>query len=209
MQTFARSLYDLSSSGVPSPGPRRLVKAPDACHPLPREREKPNLMILKENKNDASDPFGAGMQLLARRAYSVAEMRRSLRQRFGEEASVNEAVRRLRQLGLLDDRKFSLERASSLARHRGFGPERIRRELRLKQVSDEAAEAAIRQTFEEISESELLERALEKKLRIARLPLTRPQFYSLCQSLRRLGFHADDIMKAMREKKLGIMDPEL
>jgi len=52
----------------------------------------------------------------------------------------------------------------------------------------------------ETSEPELLEQTLEKKLRTLRLPLTRPRFHSLCQSLLRRGFNSGDIIKAVRAR---------
>jgi SOS response regulatory protein OraA/RecX len=124
----------------------------------------------------------------------------ALRRRFGEEEAVKDAVARLRRAGLLDDRKFALQYASFLTRHRALGPDRIRRELRLKQVGDQAIETAIQHAYEEVPEEQILDRALDKKLRSVRLPLTTPRFYSLCQSLRRLGFRSDAIMKAMRSR---------
>ncbi|HTV55508.1 MAG TPA: regulatory protein RecX [Terriglobia bacterium] len=153
----------------------------------------------KDNPASAN-PFDAGVRLLARRPYSVAELRRALRRRFGEETTVNQAIARLRQAGLLDDRKFALQYASFLVRHRAFGPDRIRRELQLKRVGAPAVEAALTQVYEEIPEQQILDRVLDKKLRSIRLPLTVPKFYSLCQSLRRLGFRSDVIMKAMRSR---------
>jgi len=54
--------------------------------------------------------------------------------------------------------------------------------------------------FEELSEQLVLEQALSKKLRRLRLPLTRSKLYALCQSLVRLGFRSDDIMKVVRAR---------
>lgn len=140
------------------------------------------------------------MRLLARRSYSAAELQRALEKRYGETGEVKESLARLRQLGYLDDRKFALQYASFLARHRAFGRERIRRELKAKLVDYRVIDPAIEQAFQETNERELLERALEKKLRSIRLPLTPRKFYSLCQSLMRLGFRSDDIMKTMRSR---------
>jgi regulatory protein len=123
-----------------------------------------------------------------------------LEKRYGEGEEVREALARLRQLGYLDDRKFALQYASFLARHRGFGRERIRRELKARLVDYRAIDPALEQAFQETNERDLLERALEKKLRSIRLPLTPRKFYSLCQSLMRLGFRSDDIMKTMRSR---------
>jgi regulatory protein len=151
--------------------------------------------------NPASvNPFEAGVRLLARRPHSIAELRKVLRSKFREETPIKEAIAKLRQLGLLDDRKFALQYSSFLVRHRSFGPDRIRRELQLKRVGEPAIEAALAQVYDEIPQQQILERVLDKKLRSVRLPLTVPKFYSLCQSLRRLGFRSDAIMKAMRSR---------
>jgi regulatory protein len=111
--------------------------------------------------------------MLARRAYSVAELRRALERKFPGHAGVGEALTRLRQLGYLDDRKFAEQFASALARHRGFGRHRVRRELKAKLVDYRAIEPALDGAFEETPEADLLARALEKKIRTLRRPVTR------------------------------------
>jgi len=160
-----------------------------------------------------SDPLQAALGMLARRPYSVAEMRRALERKFGGGAPVRAAVARLRELGYLDDKKFAALYASSLARNRAFGRHRIRRELKAKLVDYEYIEPALGQAFEEVDEHGLLERALAKKIKTLRRPVTPARIYSLCQSLMRQGFRSDDIMKAVRsrpELKPGAeeVDPE-
>ncbi len=138
--------------------------------------------------------------MLARRAYSVAELRRALQRKFPTQAGISEAITRLRQLGYLDDRKFAELYASSLVQNRSFGRHRIRRELKAKLVDYRTIDPAIERAFEETGETKLLERALAKKLRTLRLPLTTARLSSLCQSLLRHGFSAGDIMKAVRSR---------
>ncbi len=138
--------------------------------------------------------------MLARRPYSVAELRRALTRKFPNDARLGEVLARLRTWGYLDDKKFAADWAASLARNRAFGRYRIRRELKAKLVDYRTIEPALRQAFQETDERELLERVLEKKLRTLRLPLTRSRLHSLCQSLIRRGFAADDIMKAVRAR---------
>lgn len=146
------------------------------------------------------DPVSIALRMLARRPYSIAEMRRALEKKFGAAATVSQAIARLRRLGFLDDKKFAQQYASSLARNRAFGRHRIRQELKAKLVDYRYIETALQQSFEETSEGEVLERALQKKLRGLRLPLTPRRLYSLCQSLMRLGFASDDIMKVVRSR---------
>jgi regulatory protein len=138
--------------------------------------------------------------MLARRPYSVAEMRRALQKKYPDSSQVPKAIARLRELHYLDDKKFAEHYASSLARNRAYGRYRIRRELKAKLVDYRQIEPALQQAFGETSEPELLEQTLEKKLRTLRLPLTRPRFHSLCQSLLRRGFNSGDIIKAVRAR---------
>src|SRR5207245_3714053 len=97
-------------------------------------------------------------------------------------------------------KKFAALYASSLARNRAFGRYRIRRELKAKLVDYKYIEPALGQTFEEVDERELLERALLKKIKTLRRPVTPARIYSLCQSLMRQGFRSDDIIKAVRSR---------
>jgi regulatory protein len=155
---------------------------------------------LSKDKPKSTDPFDAAVRLLARRPYSVSEFRRVLRRKLQDEAAVKRVIAQLRQLGLLDDRKFAVQYASFLVRNRALGPDRVRRQLQLKYVGEPAIDAAIDSAYEDTPEQQVLERVLEKKLRTVSLPLSVPKFYSLCQSLRRLGFRSDAIMKAMHSR---------
>jgi len=138
--------------------------------------------------------------MLARRPYSIGEMRQALEKTCPQTGLVSEAVARLRELGYLDDRKFAEQYAYSLAHNRAFGPHRLRRELKAKRVNYREIEPAVQRVYQETPAQALLEQALAKKLRTLRLPLTRARFHSLCQSLLRLGFNAGDIIKAVRAR---------
>ena len=138
--------------------------------------------------------------MLARRPYSVAELRQTLEKKFGAGAPVREAIARLREIGYLDDRKFAEQYAYSLARNRALGPHRLRRELKSRKVDFKYVEAAVQQAYQEVPAGELLERTLDKKLRTIRLPLTHARFHTLCQSLLRRGFNSSDVLKALRAR---------
>ena len=139
--------------------------------------------------------------MLARRPYSIAEMRRALEKKYPQNEQVAAAIARLREVGYLDDRKFAEQYAYSLAQNRAFGPHRLRRELKAKRVNYQEIEAAVERAYQETPAPEILERALAKKVRALRLPLTRAKFHSLCQSLMRLGFNAGDIIEAVRARR--------
>ncbi|HEX5411495.1 MAG TPA: regulatory protein RecX [Terriglobia bacterium] len=145
-------------------------------------------------------PFETAVSLLSRRPYSVAELRRALQRKFPDSAELPEVLARLRQLGYLDDAKFAEAYAASLTRVRNYGRHRVRRELKSKLVDYRVIEHAVDNAFSSVNERELLERAVDKKIRTLRKPLTRSRLASLCQSLIRRGFRADDIMKAIRSR---------
>jgi regulatory protein len=138
--------------------------------------------------------------MLARRPYSLAEMRRALEKKCADANQVRKVITRLRELHYLDDEKFAEHYASSLARNRAYGRQRIRRELKAKLVDYRQIEPALAQAFDETSEHDLLEQTLEKKVRALRLPLTRAKLAALCHSLLRRGFRGEDIMKAVRAR---------
>jgi regulatory protein len=155
---------------------------------------------LQGDKEAPPDPLTAALRMLARRPYSVAEMRRALEKKYPDSSHVPKAIARLRELHYLDDKKFAEHYASSLVRNRAYGRYRIRRELKAKLVDYRQIEPALQQAFGETSERELLEQTLEKKVRTLRLPLTPAKLASLCQSLLRRGFRSDDIIKAVRAR---------
>ncbi|HEV2349644.1 MAG TPA: RecX family transcriptional regulator [Terriglobia bacterium] len=153
-----------------------------------------------ENKTTARTPFSAALAKLARRPYSVAELKRALEKKFPAHPAIPDALARLRQLGYLDDKKVAEQVAYSLARNRALGPHRLRRELKSKLVDYKHIEPAIEAAYEGTNPRQVLEQVLERKLRSLKLPLTRPKVASLCQSLIRRGFSSGDIIKAVRAR---------
>jgi len=83
---------------------------------------------------DPADIRLAAMNLLARREHSVWELRRKLRIRFPDDALLDEQLLRLTEQNLQSDMRF----ADSYIRQRidrGYGPVRLREELRERGVS--------------------------------------------------------------------------
>ena len=87
----------------------------------------------------------AAMNLLARREHSVWELRRKLKRRFSDESLLDEQLSRLTEQNLQSDIRF----AESYTHHRinrGYGPVRLREELRERGIS----KADIAQTMQEL-----------------------------------------------------------
>ena len=102
----------------------------------------------------------AAMNLLARREHSLGELRQKLRRRFDDAAMLETQLQKLVEENLQSDERF----AESFARQRagrGYGPARVRQEMREKNLSD----IAIARAFEsaELDWWALAEKVFSKK----------------------------------------------
>lgn len=79
-----------------------------------------------------------------RTAYQI---RTRLRERGFSDHEIDHAMRDLTDLGYIDDRKYAMEYAKARFNHKGYGPERIRRELAADGVSHDNISEAIKATI--------------------------------------------------------------
>jgi regulatory protein len=80
--------------------------------------------------------------LLALRDHSTLELRRKLVRRGFDDVAVAATIVELTERGLLDDRRFAVDYAAYRSR-KGFGPLRIRAELRERGIADDAITNAV------------------------------------------------------------------
>jgi len=140
------------------------------------------------------------VKLLAAKPRSVEELReRLLEKEWADEASVTYALAKLKEYGYLDDERFAFGFASYRVRQKPVGRQRLARDLKTKKVSKETADAALELVYQETPEEELIERAIEKRVRLRGRPATRRETKSLYEHLLRLGFPYDLIIRKVRE----------
>lgn len=142
-------------------------------------------------KLDNEALWNFALNALAGRAHSTAELKRKLMRRAECPSDVTATLSRLREYGMLDDRKFSESYAAARLANQGFGKFRVLRDLRAKQVSAPIAEQAVAKTFETTDEKELAEAFLARKYRGRDLPqfLTdQKNFAAAYRRLRLAGF---------------------
>ncbi len=128
--------------------------------------------------------------LLAYRAMSAGELERKLVEKGESPENAAAAVERLAELGALDDESY----ARSVARHdaaTGWGPARIREELRRRFVPREYWEDAMTETDDE---GETLDRLLLRRLKDPSDPAERRK---AADAMRRRGFSWEEIKEAM------------
>ena len=155
--------------------------------------------------------FQRAAKLLSAKSRSVAELRELLLQRQGaSETHVEEVLARLTEYGYLNDEVFAISYASAKVRQRPIGRQRLKRNLALKKVSKETADEALDRVFAETSESELIDRAIEKRVRLRGRPGTRAAAKSLFDHLLRQGFPFELVAEKVRAAaQTNIDDDEL
>ena len=191
----------LAAVSVETIGRLKLTVGRDVDEPLRAELER---------EGAALRTLDRAMNLLAFRARSASELRRSLLRKGEEAAHVDSALERLRVAGLVDDSEFARQFARSKVAGQGFSRRRLERELFRKGVERAAADEAISEALddESVDEGAMIERAARKKLRtLARLDpaVRRRRLYGY---LARRGYESDDIRRVMRTVLDGGADEE-
>jgi regulatory protein len=144
--------------------------------------------------------FQRAVKLLSAKSRSIAELRELLLERQGlNKTNVEEVIARLREYGYLDDERFAFGYASLRVRQRPIGRQRLKRDLALKKVDQAVADEALDLVFEEVSEEELIDRAVEKRIRLRGHPKNRLEAKSLFDHLMRQGFPFELVAEKVRD----------
>lgn len=150
--------------------------------------------------------FHRAVKLLAAKPRSIAELRELLAERCSDKAVVETVIARLREYGYLDDERYALGFATSKVRQQPIGRRRLEQSLALRKVDRSVAEEALDQVFAETPEAELLERALQKRVRLRGRPKTRAEAKSLFDYLLRQGFPFELVSDRVRAASRADLD---
>jgi len=156
-----------------------------------------SLEVMEESSRDKV--FNRALKLLAAKPRSIAELReRLLEKKWATPEIVEEAVERLKELGYLNDDLFAYSYASYRVSLRPLGRSRVAQDLARKRVPRKTADEALELVYGETTEEELIDRAIEKWLRIKRRPASREEAKKLFDHLIRLGFPYDLVIDKVR-----------
>ena len=142
----------------------------------------------------------AALQLLGRRDYTTAELRRKLLDREYSAPDVADAIERLTSAGLLDDRRVAIAHVRTAGTVKGRGRLRIQRELEARGI-DRALIRELVASLPAADEAVAIERFLARKRLPARL--TASERRRVFQQLLRRGFPADAVLKALRARGIN------
>lgn len=138
------------------------------------------------------------VKLLAAKPRSVGELReRLLEKTWTNDDIVSRVIEKLEEYKYLDDQKFAKDLALSKLRQKPQGKRRLQQSMSQKKLDRETLDTAIASAFEKIPETELIERAIEKRLRLKGRPETREDTKRFYDYLLRQGFGSDLIRDKM------------
>jgi len=143
--------------------------------------------------------FERAGRLLAAKPRSVAELRERLLEGRGVTAAiVDTVIDRLREYGYLDDARFAQSYASLRVQQRPIGRQRLQRDLWLKKIDKQTADTALDQVFADTPETEMIDRAIAKRVRLRGKPTNRAEAKKLFDHLLRQGFAFELVSEKVR-----------
>jgi len=123
---------------------------------------------------------------------------RLLEDRGATKAIVESVIQRLSEYGYLDDARFAQSYASLRVQQRPIGRKRLRRDLSSKKIDTATAKEALDVVFAATPEEELIDRAIEKRLRLRGRPQSRAETKKLFDHLLRQSFAFELIGEKLR-----------
>lgn len=169
---------------------------------------------IEEADRIVSDPvrsrertMNRAVKLLAAKPRSVAELRtRLLEKPWTNEEIVDSVIEKLKEYEYLDDEQYAHDLALSKLRQKPQGQRKLKYSLSQKKLSKENIDNAITAAYEKHPETELIDIAIEKRLRLKGRPETRDETKKFYDHLLRQGFSYDLIRAKLSElPKAGVL----
>jgi len=180
-----------------------------------REPQRRHEHVRREVEVNESDTERAGserdkvmasaLRILSTRSCSEGELRNRLIARRWPDAEVVEiCIKRLKELGYVNDDRFAHSYASYRINLKPLGRAKLERELAIKKVPRKSIEAALDLVFGEVAEDTLIDKAIIRHIRTHGRPADRAAAKRMFDHLARRGFGYDLIIKKLRALKAEI-----
>ena len=138
---------------------------------------------------------------LAYRAQTISELREKLKRRAARQEDVDEALRRLKDSGFLNDKSFAESFAAWRRENEGFGKARVLRDLMARRVAPALARQTADAAYRQVDEIALIEKFLERKFRGKNLGALLAEEKNLASAYRKLrgaGFSAGNAIRVLK-----------
>lgn len=156
--------------------------------------------IIKDVEKSRTQTFDRAVNLLTYKPRSVKELReRLLEKDWTNAAIVEEVIKKLEGYGYLNDAQFAKSFAASKIRQKPVGKRVLQQKLSQRKLDKETVSEAIAKILEETPEEEIIDRAVEKRIRLKGRPQERDDVKKFYDYLLRQGFSYDLVRDKMRE----------
>lgn len=145
--------------------------------------------VVKDAERSRERTMNRAVKLLAAKPRSVTELReRLLEKLWTNEEIVDAVIEKLKKYKYLDDEQFARDMAVSKLRQKPQGKRRLQQAMSQKKLDRETVDQAITSAYEKLPEEELIDIAIEKRIRLRGEPQTRDDEKKFIDHLIRLGF---------------------
>ncbi|MBX3267909.1 MAG: RecX family transcriptional regulator [Acidobacteria bacterium] len=145
--------------------------------------------VIRDPARSRERTMNRAVKLLAAKPRSVKELRgRLLEKVWTNEEIVDAVIAKLTEYEYLDDERFAHDTAAAKLRQKPQGRRRLEQAMSRKQLDRETVASAIDAAYEKHPESELIDLAIAKRLRIKGRPESREELKKFYDHLMRQGF---------------------
>lgn len=156
--------------------------------------------IIADVEKARTRTMNRAVKLLAAKPRSIGELRERLLEKNWTNAEIVERVIvKLEEYKYLDDQQFASDLAVSKLRQKPQGKRRLLHSMSQKKLSKENVDSAIKAAFEKLPETDLIDRAIEKRLRLKGKPETLEDKKKFFDHLLRQGFEYGLIRERMND----------
>lgn len=151
-----------------------------------------------KTEQSAKSVMKAALNILATRSCSEGQLRDRLSAKsWAEPGLVEDCIKRLKELGYVNDDLFAHSYANYRVSSKPLGRARLARELAFRKVPRKTIDGALDLVFGEVAEETLIDRAIARRIRTHGNPADRAAAKRLFDHLMRLGFEYDLIVRKL------------
>jgi len=150
---------------------------------------------------DSDGLLNYAARALGSRAQTSSELREKLRRRALRQQDVDAVIRRLKDSGFLNDKRFAESFAAWRRENEGFGKARVMRDLMARRVAPALAKQTADTAYRNTDEIAMIERFLERKFRgkdLGALLAEERNLASAYRKLRGAGFSMGNSIRVLR-----------
>ncbi len=159
---------------------------------LGQEMSEQELLAL-QTRSDHNRAYEKALYLLEYRAHSRKELLTKILREYNEQAA-NQAVERVAELGLLNDRQYAADLAEEFLNRKGYGIHRVQMELARRGIDRDLAKEVLL-NIQTDPEEELKKQILKK---YKTLPIDRKEVEKVVAAMVRRGYEFAQVRRALK-----------